>query len=574
MFLRREHLAALVVAVSLAASTQLAYAQVDMWQLNGVPLCAAVASQGQPRIVTDGAGGAIVTWQDHRNGTDIGTYAQHVLASGAVDPAWPADGAALSTAAGGYQSVQNIATDGAGGAIVTWEDDFSLGEYNVYAQRVNAAGVVQWTPDGVAICTAVGSQVGPTIVTDGAGGAIITWDDNRSGAYATYAQRVNAAGVAQWTPDGVAISTGQGSRSMTDGAGGAIVTYAKTSSSGTGVYAQHVLASGAMDPAWPAGGRGLCTVPGQGGGSIVTDAAGGAIVAWQDGRNFGHPNFGDPDTYAQRVNAAGVVQWNADGVLLSAAPSYPGQLSVVPDGAGGAIVSWTDERSGIDIYAQRVNAAGVVQWTPDGVAVCTAVGGQGFPEISPDGAGGAIITWDDRRLSGNYDIYAHHVLASGAVDPAWPIDGHALGTGVGDQREPEIVADGARGAIVTWQDGRNGSVNTDIYAQRVSGYSISAVATGEPMYSFAVRAPHPNPANSQATISFDLASPQPVSVRVYDVTGRLVRTLVAGGELPAGSHSLMWSGASDSGTLAHAGIYFIRVSAGSAAQTRRVAIIR
>ena len=69
-------------------------------------------------------------------------------------------------------------------------------------------------------------------------------------------------------------------------------------------------------------------------------------------------------------------------------------------------------------------------------------------------------------------------------------------------------------------------------------------------------------------------SPQPVSVRVFDETGRLVRTLAAGGELPTGSHRLIWNGASDSGTLAHAGIYFIRVGAGSAVQTRRVAIIR
>ncbi len=38
---------------------------------------------------------------------------------------------------------------------------------------------------------------------------------------------------------------------------------------------------------------------------------------------------------------------------------------------------------------------------------------------------------------------------------------------------------------------------------------------------------------------------------------RLVRTLAAGGQLGTGSHSLMWNGASDSGTLAHAGVYFI-----------------
>src|SRR2546428_6523487 len=77
-------------------------------------------------------------------------------------------------------------------------------------------------------------------------------------------------------------------------------------------------------------------------------------------------------------------------------------------------------------------------------------------------------------------------------------------------------------------EGSNGFI--DIYAQRVSGSGgVTAVATGGPSYSFAVHTPHPNPASPQPTISFDLASPQPVSVRVFDVAGRPLRTLAAGG---------------------------------------------
>src|SRR5947208_2400490 len=81
------------------------------------------------------------------------------------------------------------------------------------------------------------------------------------------------------------------------------------------------------------------------------------------------------------------------------------------------------------------DAAGGADSTADGVADCRAVGGQGLPEMSPGGARRANITWGGRRLSGHYHLYPPHLLACGAVDPAGAIAGHALGTGVGDQRE-------------------------------------------------------------------------------------------------------------------------------------------
>src|SRR3989442_4989678 len=62
-----------------------------------LPICTAAADQQSPTIATDGAGGAIVTWYDRRSGnSDI--YAQHALASGAVDGGWPGNGPALCTA--------------------------------------------------------------------------------------------------------------------------------------------------------------------------------------------------------------------------------------------------------------------------------------------------------------------------------------------------------------------------------------------------------------------------------------------------------------------------------------------
>ncbi|HEY2955151.1 MAG TPA: T9SS type A sorting domain-containing protein [Candidatus Eisenbacteria bacterium] len=133
-------------------------------------------------------------------------------------------------------------------------------------------------------------------------------------------------------------------------------------------------------------------------------------------------------------------------------------------------MTWEDFRSApyYDIYAQHVLASGAVDpaWPTDGRVLCAAAENQQNPAIVTDGAGGAIVTWEDFRSAHNYDIYAQHVLAGGAADPAWPADGRALCTATQDQTRPTTIEDGAGGAIVAWEDLRSGA-EADIYAQRV-----------------------------------------------------------------------------------------------------------
>jgi hypothetical protein len=427
------------------------------WVQDGAALCTAAGIQQYPTITSDGAGGAIVTWYDFRNGNyDI--YAQRVNASGAAQ--WTSDGVALCTATWNQQYPQ-ITSDGAGGAIVTWMDSRNGSNYDVYAQRVNASGAVLWTANGVALCATAGEQFNPQITSDGAGGAIVTWHDTRSGFYDIYAQRVNASGAVQWTANGVALCTATGDQNYptitSDGAGGAIVAWYDLRSGNLDIYAQRVNASGAVQ--WTANGVALCTAAAdQWYPTITSDGAGGAIVTWHDLRS------GIADIYAQRVNASGAVLWTANGVALCTAAGSQEYPLITSDGAGGAIVTWYDSRSGLyDIYAQRVNTSGAVQWTANGVALCTATEHQVYPTTTSDGAGGAIVTWYDFR-SGIADIYAQRVNASGAAQ--WTSDGVALCTATGNQQYPQITSDGAGGAIVTWFDFRSG-IN-DIYAQSIS----------------------------------------------------------------------------------------------------------
>ncbi len=436
----------------LAAAATPAWA---FWVTDGTALCTANGTQGDPTIASDGSGGAIVTWVDYRIGnSDI--YAQRVNASGAVQ--WTADGVALCTSTGN-QYMPKIVSDGSGGAIVTWYD-YRSGNYDIYAQRVNASGAVQWTANGVALCTVTGDQSNPTIVSDGSGGAVVTWQDNRSGNSDIYAQRVNASGAVQWTANGVALCTATwdqiNSTIASDGSGGAIATWQDGRSGYDDIYAQRVNTSGAVQ--WTANGVALCTAVGhQRFPTIAADGSGGAIATWQDYRS------GTYDVYTQRVNASGAVQWTADGVALCTSTGNQYKPKIVSDGSGGAIVTWYDYRSGnYDIYVQRVNASGAVQWTANGVALCTATWDQMDPTIASDGSGGAIVTWHDYS-SGTGDIYAQKVNASGTVQ--WTTDGVPLCSTAGNQVNPTIAEDGSGGAIVTWSDYRTGFY--DIYAQSI-----------------------------------------------------------------------------------------------------------
>ena len=443
-------------------------------------VCTAANNQSVPTIVSDGAGGAIITWYDLRGGSFNDIYAQHLLASGAVDPAWPTDGRALCTALGN-QYTPTLVADGAGGAIVTWYD-YRSGTADIYAQHVLATGALDpaWPLDGKALCTAANSQLSPTIVADGSGGAIVTWQDLRGGGtYDIYAQHVLASGAVDpaWPVDGRALCTAANQQSVptivADGAGGAIVTWYDLRGGATyDIYAQHVLASGAVDPAWPVDGRALCTaVNSQLYPTIISDGIGGAIVSWTDYRG-GVAS----DIYAQHVLALGAVDptWPVDGRAICVATNYQYSPMIIADAGGGAIITWYDLRTGsnYDIYAQHLLASGAVDpaWPADGRALCTAAGDQNSPTIDADGAGGAFVTWYDSRSgsSSTADIYAQHVFASGAVDPAWPADGRALCTATNGQFTPTIVADGTGGAIVTWYDNRSGTY--DIYAQRVARY--------------------------------------------------------------------------------------------------------
>jgi hypothetical protein len=565
-----KQLIPLLVLATVASAVPAAWAAWPSDPTINVPLCTAQADQRFSTIVSDGAGGAIVAWTDQRDTivTRSDIYIQRVSAGGV--PLWNADGVALCTALND-QTSPAIVSDGEGGAIVAWTDSRS-GTEDMYAQRVNATGVPQWTADGVALCAAAGNQFGPTIIEDGAGGAIVAWADGRSGNYQLYAQRVNTAGVPQWTADGVAICTASVQLPFpaiaSDAANGAIVSW-QDFRSGTSydIYAQRVDAGGT--PQWTADGVALCTLAGyQQFPSIVPDGLGGALIAWMDGRAGSVY-----DIFAQRVNAAGAPQWAANGVALCSAANNQYYPKAIADGAGGAIVTWQDNRSGTshDIYAQRVNASGAAQWAVDGVALCSASGYQSSPAIISDGAGGAIVTWEDARSGGTTHIYARSVNAVGV--PQWTADGIAVAAAANGQFSPAIAPDGAGGAIVAWDDIRGTSA--DIYAQNINadgslGGPVAALPHPPLETLFGLRGAEPNPSAGELRVSFSLPDASPATLELLDLTGRRIVSQSVG-NLGAGAHVVPLA---PQVAALPPGIYGVKLTQGSRRAFSKVAVVR
>jgi len=89
----------------------------------------------------------------------------------------------------------------------------------------------------------------------------------------------------------------------------------------------------------------------------------------------------------------------------------------------------------------------------------------------------------------------------------------------------------------------------------------------------AIAAVRPNPFNPRTEVSFDLARAGKVTLRVYDVQGRLVRTLVDG-ELPAGRHQAAWSGTDDAGQAVASGVFLARLTAGGVESRAKLLLIK
>lgn len=513
-----------------------------------VAVCSAPGEQYFRRAISDGKGGVIVAWSDERSDT-TDVYAQRISAAGV--PLWTPQGVRICGAPW-EQSEVTLMADDDGGAFVVWRDDRQRWESDIYAQRIDAAGTPLWTADGVPVCRAAGDQVAPQLVRSDGGTVIVVWEDRRVTGE-TYAQRLSAAGAQLWDSSGVALSNAAAPRfepvAASDGVGGAIVVWTQQAAGGYDVVAQRVADIGVL--LWGptgqviGGGAGDQIAP-----SIVEGGLYRVFIAWEDDAGAGS------SVRLQSVDINAVVQFPAwDGIVLATTARSARRPELARDGDNGVIVAWHEAiPGGEDVRAQRVTANGTLRWAAGGALVCGAPAVQQFPSVMSDGRGGALLAWEDLR-GATWDIYAQRLDSTGAA--RWGGDGRAVSTAPASQLGPVIIGERDSVGVVVWTDQRVGG--TDLYAQRMP-LAVTLAAPLVASQALTLTA-SPNPARASTTLGFTLAAAAHMRVSLHDTAGRRVRTLWDGAAA-SGEHRIVWDGRDDAGRELPPGLYLARLLAG------------
>ncbi len=625
------------------------------WTADGIALCSETGSQHSPVVAADGFGGLNVGWIDLRNSPSADVFGLRVTGEGVVSEGWTTGGTAISGTVPSVAELQVAANDG-GGGIYVWSDN-RAGNFDLYGASFDGNAFSRGTLGGTLICDDPSEQYDFNITPDGQGGVYVGWSDERNGSYDVFLQRLNGSGflAAGWPDksDAVGVCTVEGDNYtpelVADGTGGVLLAWTDQRVWGRNdIYAGHILGNTSVGEGWsPAGGVLVCSADmSQFCHGIVSDGAGGAIVAWLDERNgyiydlygqrierFGR--LGDPQPSIVSVrdvpNDQGGqlrVSWNAS--YVDAYPDFgvagyrlwrqvPAGTALSAIAAGARLLdSATDDstipRAGTGLYRTTTVAAATWYWeladempangypgysltagTP-----CDSIGGSNPCTVflvEARGTTGEHVHWDSAPDSG-YSVDNLPPAPPAPFTGAYVVGATHLHWGA--NAEPDLagyrVYRGTTGGFVPGPANLAGEPpDTGFVDTGPAGrwYKLTAVDSHGNESPVAVLGPDgttdapdaplpaelvfagasPNPFRGETALRFALPRGTHVRLMVFDAAGRRVRTL-ADGSFPAGEHVARWDGCDTGGSAVSSGLYFVRFEAEGRRFNARVLAIR
>jgi len=252
-----------VLALALTASALSSSAALAAWPhvpTVNVPVVVGAWTKQREVAVANGSGGIYVAWEDYRSGT-ARIYAQHLLSDGTVASGWGPNGNEVKTASPARAlTTPAICSDDAGGAVIVWDEAFSVSDHDIYAQRMTPNGVPLWGSSGLPVANSTIDQFSPVVVDDGLGNTLFAWLEDHSGggtALDVYANRMGPNGAVRWGSTGVILCNATGDQSpvtaVSDGASGLDAAWVDHRGAGA-IDATRRDSSGVLHSGWTAKG--------------------------------------------------------------------------------------------------------------------------------------------------------------------------------------------------------------------------------------------------------------------------------------------------------------------------------
>ena len=307
----------------------------------------------------------------------------------------------------------------------------------------------------------------------------------------------------------------------------------------------------------------------------IADGVGGVIIAGArrefDGQGA-HYIVG-----AQRINSSGDIIWGEEGIeLVNSLASKPQKPKMISDSVNHLYFVWSDKRTDtLNVYLQRVTPDRRNLFEERGIPVSRVNSSKGNAFIFLNNKSSITVVFGDNREPNGF--YAQKIDSLG--HSSWQED--ILLSNRLPSPPLQVTSDLAGGAILCWYEIGTGS-GWGIFAQQVSRNgklgevlvtSVSEINNTRVPSKYFLHQSYPNPFNAGMVIKYEIPENNPVTLTIYDITGKEVITLINKKQSP-GAYQVDWNGKNQKGGEVASGIYIYQLRAGSFVQAKKALFIK
>jgi hypothetical protein len=520
----------------------------------------ATGERHDPTLSTNPSGAFVVGWMDKRN-LNYDIYARTIRSDGS--PQQGSDFTINDDSSGANQKFPKVATKSDGGFMVVWED-LRSGNSDIYLKRFDPNG----QPLGGDF--RVNDSLGyiyhslPDIACDDSGNFVVVWEDARGGLD-IYGQLFDSSGSLIGANFKVSADSGTDLHNSPScdmsPSGDFVVVWAAREGNVQNIYGRLFWSDG-EDTCFKVNDDGqqvghLCP-------EVSMDSSGNFIVAWEDRRD------NQNRIHLQRYNSNGAQIGSNFPVYSDNPDSVQSAPNLDLNKIGEFVVIWVE--SG-EVLAQRYDSS-ATRISTNMLVVDNPSSSPEDPQVKVTDNGYFVVAWTDHRGEGS-DIYFQIYLngsPQGLNQLVNTDTGQALQTSAGIDCWDNYL-------YSVWMDNRIAGHGFDVYFNTVN-FKETAVEDDEEKKDlpgrFSLYQNYPNPFNPSTSIQFKVPggqSPLYTSLKIYNIRGQLVKTLMEG-KKPPGDHQVIWNGRNNEGEEVTSGIYFYQLRINDQILTKKMVLLK